>query len=113
MATYQELRAASELAGLLVQVQVACIVAADTISLEAAATPLHAERLEWARRVYADPAATAKTMIWAVLAKNRGLTAAQIAAVAVSNTANDAAVQGAVDAAVNVFAIVAPPVVTP
>ena len=100
MATYAELRTASELPSLLIQVQVACIIASDTVSLEAPATPLHAERLIWAKSVYTDPNAAARRMIWAVLAKNKTATPAQIA------TVTDANVQTSVDAAVNVFATV-------
>lgn len=100
MATYAELRTASESPALLIQVKVACIIAADTVSLESAATPLHAERLLWAKRVYENPDTMAQRMVWAVLAKNKAATPAQIAA------ATDAAVQTNVDAAVNVLATV-------
>lgn len=98
MATYAELRTASELPALLIQVQVACIVAANTISLEVDTTPLHSQRLKWASLAYGDPVATARKMIWAVLAANKSSTPAQIAG------ATDAVVQTAVDANVNTFA---------
>jgi len=98
MATYAELRAASEDPALLVKVQVACIVAANTVAMEADTVPLHAQRLQWASLAFADPVNTARRMINSVLAKNA---AAPLGAI---TGANDAAVQTAVDASVNVFA---------
>lgn len=98
MATYLEIREASEDPTLLVKVMVACLVAADTISGEATSVDLHPERLLWAKSVYNDPNLAARRMMGAVLAKNKALTKAQILA------ASDAGVQTAVDAAVNVFA---------
>lgn len=102
MATYQELRVASEDGALLIKVQVACVVAANAVALEAPATPLHAQRMLWAADVFADPVSAARRMIWSVLAKNAGMTPAQIAG------ASDSAVQTNVNASVDVFANIYP-----
>jgi hypothetical protein len=98
MATYQELRQASEDGPLLIKVQVACIVAANTIAVELDTVPLHTQRLKWAASAFADPISTAREMIWSVLAKNAAATPAQITG------ASDVTVQTNVDASVNVFA---------
>lgn len=108
MATYQELRQASENQQLLIKVQVACMVAADAIASESTGTALHDQRLKWANRVFMDPLGTAQKMINSVLAKNKSFTLVQI----IGNPPNyldgasDAAIQAAVDASVNVFATV-------
>ncbi len=98
MATYQELVTASEHAALNVRVRVACIIAAETVRTEAEATPNHVNRMAWAKAVFANPAAEASRMMWAVLAQNKATTLTAI------TSATDALVQTAVDAAVNVFA---------
>jgi hypothetical protein len=98
MATYAELRTAAELPSLLIQVQVACVVAANTVALEAPATPLHTQRMLWAADVFANPVTAAQRMVWSVLAKNAAATPAQIA------NATDATVQTNVNDSVNVFA---------
>lgn len=99
MATYAELLTAYADAPLRDKIRVACVVAAETIRTELASVANHTERLKWALRVFADPAAEADRMAWAVLAQNRSATLAQITG------ASDASVQTAVDAAVNVFAV--------
>lgn len=98
MATYAELLTASENDALLRKIRVACIVAAEKVRTEAVDVPNHANRLVWAKAVFQDPTAEATRMTWAVLAQNRAFTLAQITG------ADDATVQSAVDAAVNVFA---------
>lgn len=98
MATYAELRTASENETLLIKTQVACVIAANAVALESAATPLHDQRMLWAADVFQDPASAAKRMVWSVLAKNSSATPAQIAGV------SDSVLQGHVDASVNVFA---------
>lgn len=99
MALYSELRECSESLDLLIKVQVACIISANIIADEATDVLFHSQRLLWANSAYNDPVATAKKMVWAVLAKNAAATKAQILA------ATDATVQTNVNAAVNVFAI--------
>lgn len=99
MATYAELLALSGNSNLQTQIRVACIVAADEIWHEQASTANHANRLKWAKGVYENPELTSRNMLWAVLAANRGLTVAQI------QSASDVAVQSAVDAVVDLFAV--------
>jgi hypothetical protein len=98
MATYAELRLASEDPTLRLKITVACIVSAEVIRSEDVATTNHTNRLAWAKKVFENPDAEAKRMIWAVLAQNR---AASYSAII---SASDATVQSAVDAEVNMFA---------
>jgi hypothetical protein len=98
MATYAELLTASSNEVLINKIRVAVVIAAETVRTEAGTTPKHAERLVWAKQVFANPDAEARRMIWAVLAQNKAVTLAAIIG------ATDAAVQTAVDAAVDVFA---------
>lgn len=98
MATYAELLTASADEALVKKIRVACVVAAETVRLEADATQNHAKRLAWAKSVFESPETVAQRMTWAVLAQNRAATLPAILG------ASDAAVQTAVDAAVNVFA---------
>jgi len=99
MATYAELLEAAADVALLDKIQVACVVAAETIRNEATSVSNHTERLKWAQKVFIDPGSERNRMIWAVLAQNRAFALAQITG------ASDASVQTAVDAAVNVFAV--------
>lgn len=98
MATYAELLTASENATLNNKMRVAVVIAAEKVRTESNATANHANRLLWAKAVFADPNSEARRMMWAVLAQNQGATLAQITG------ATDATVQTAVDAAVDVFA---------
>lgn len=98
MATYDELLQANANTGLVNKVRVAVVVSATNIMTEADATPNHANRMLWAKTVFADPALAGQKMMWPVLAQNKSLALAAITG------ASDADVQGAVDAAVNVFA---------
>lgn len=99
MATYTELKLISADATFIDRIQVACIVAAEQIRLEAPATANHDARLSWAKGVLLSPSKEAARMIWAVLAQNRAATLAQITG------ATDAQLQSAVDGAVNLFAV--------
>lgn len=98
MATYAELRNLLTDSSLTNKVTVAVGVAAETIRTEAAATTNHANRLLWAKRVFEDPVARAKEMLWAVVIANRAATVAQIL------TATDLVIQANVDAVVDIFA---------
>jgi hypothetical protein len=98
MATYAELLTASSHEVLNNKIRVAVVIAAEVVRTENAATANHANRLIWARGVFVDPDREARRMVWAVLAQNAGATYAQIVG------ASDAAVQTAVNAAVDVFA---------
>lgn len=101
MATYDELltlATSSSGTALHRRIRVGVIVAADVIRLEAGATPNHAKRMEWAKAVLSNPNQEAERMLWAVLAQNRTFTTAQIL------NADDATVQTAVNAAVDLLA---------
>ena len=101
MATYAELLTLATTASgnaLQDRIRVAAVVACDLIRLEAVDTPNHASRLAWAVATLRDPGASARVLLWAVLAQNRTFTSAQIA------SADDATVQTAVNAAVNLVA---------
>ncbi len=98
MATYAELLQASDNSGLHDKMRVAVIIAAQTVWSEVDTTPNHANRLIWAKAVFAAPDAEAKRMLWSVLAQNSTLTLAQIL------NASDADVQAAVNNTINLFA---------
>lgn len=98
MATYTELFDLMNDSALRNRVSVACLVAAEAVRVEAAGTANHANRLIWAKTTFADARAAGERMLPAILAQNAALTRAQILAAA------DAALQTAVNAAVDVFA---------
>lgn len=98
MATYAEIFALNSNLSLKERVSVACVVAAETIRIEADTVGNHANRLLWAKRVFENPMAEAGRMLPVLLAQNRAASAAAI------EGATDEALQTAVDAAVNVFA---------
>jgi hypothetical protein len=99
MATYAEILLAAENEALRNKIRVACVVAAEVVRTEVpASNPNHANRMLWAKSVYADPEGTAKRMTWAVLGQNIAAPLATITG------ASDATVQTAVNAAVDVFA---------
>ena len=81
------------------RVQVACWIAAEVIRTEDAATANHASRLLWAADVLTFGAGKAEQMLCAVLAANNALTVAQI------QGASDAAIQTAVNNAVDLVAL--------
>lgn len=99
MATYQELYALRANSALRHRVQIATWIAADGIRAESDATPNHAHRLVWAREVLSFGGGKAEQMFCALLAANNGLTTAQI------ESASDAAIQTAVNNAVNLVAV--------
>ena len=98
MATYAEILTASENAVLRSKVRVACVIAAEAIRTENTGVANHANRVKWAKAVFARPIEEAERMLWAILAQNHTLTLAQITG------ATDAQVQTGVNAAVDVFA---------
>ena len=100
MATYDELLTIANSSGsaLHSRIKVAVIVACDVIRTEAAGTANHANRLKWAAATLQSPDDAARRMLWAVLAQNRVATAAQITG------ADDATVQAAVNAGVDLLA---------
>jgi hypothetical protein len=98
MATYAELLAAAGNSTLMDKMRVAVIIAADKVRAEDVATPLHAERMLWAKSVFQNPTDAAKSMMWSVLAQNASASSAAIL------SASDATVQTNVDACVSLFA---------
>lgn len=98
MATYQELRGLFAHNELKNKVEVACIVAAETIRGEDAGVTNHTNRLLWAKAAFASPRAVAGQMMMALLAANKD------AATAAITGATDSAIQTKVDAAVDLFA---------
>lgn len=84
-------------ATLLAKVQAACVITCEAIRTEAVQLANHSARVTWARQAINDPTAVAGPVLRCVLAQNAALTVAQIQA------ANDAAIQTAVNAAVNLF----------
>lgn len=98
MATYLELMAIRDDGEFQQRVAVACYFAANAIRTEGEATPYHAERLVWAKKVF-EGRADIGLMIWVVLVNNASFTSAEILA------ADDATLQTAVNNAVNLFAV--------
>lgn len=98
MATYTELFGLRANDALRNRITVACIIAAEAVRVENESTANHANRLLWAKSVFANPLAESDRMLWAVLAQNAAITLAQITG------ATDAQIQTAVNNAVNVFA---------
>lgn len=95
MADLQEQRIAAENPTLRIKVRQAVIIAAQKVIDEASTTNNHPNRLLWAKRVLPPPDAEIDRMLAYVIAKNGALTLAQIVG------AGDAAVQSAVDGAVD------------
>ena len=98
MATYTELYDVAATNVLLDRITVAVVIQAEAVRAENVATPNHANRLRWAKDVFNDPRAAARSATWAVLAQNASATKAQILA------ASDATILAAVAAVVDVFA---------
>lgn len=96
MATLAEQRTAAEDSNLRIKVQQAVIVSAQKVIDEAAATTNHTNRILWAKRVIPPPDIEVAKMLMYIIAKNNGLTLAQI--IAVTDAQVQAAVDGAVDA---------------
>ena len=98
MATYAELRQLFGHNELKNKVEVACIVAAETIRAEDPGTTNHTNRVIWAKAAFNNPSAVGAQMLMALLAANK-----DTATVAITG-ASDSAIQTKVDAAVDVFA---------
>jgi hypothetical protein len=102
MATLAELatlysRGTAQSDALLDRIKAAVLVSAEAIRVEAPATTNHAERLLWAKSAFSDPLARAHELWGAMLAANSTSTTAAILA------ASDAAIQTAVNNAVNTY----------
>ena len=98
MATYAELFSLRNDSALRNKVMTACIVAAEVIMNEDGATANHANRLVWAKKIFANPGLEADRMLMAVLAANRTETISNI------QSATDSIIQANIDAHVNLFA---------
>lgn len=98
MATYVELRQLFSHSELKNRIEVACIVAAESIRTEDGAVTNHANRLIWAKATFANPNSKRDEMLMGLLAANKDSTVEEITAV------TDAALQTLVNAAVDVFA---------
>ncbi len=82
---------------LRLRVAAACIVAAEAIRVEASSVTGHTERLVWARSVFFSPTQMAERLMPSIIAQN---SAATVAAV---QSASDASIQSAVNAAFPAF----------
>ncbi len=98
MATYAELYDLRTDSALKNKVTTACIISAETIMNELDTVPNHANRLLWAKAVFANPAGEANRMYMAILAANSGLTVSQI------KDATDSAIQANVNDHIDLFA---------
>ena len=98
MATYTELRNLLNDSILRNRVEVACIIAAETIRNEDPAVTNHSNRLIWAKRTFSSPDGVRQEMLNALLAAN------STASVEAIQSSTDAQIQTRVDNAVDVFA---------
>lgn len=98
MATFTELKDLLNDAPLRDKCKVAGIIAADAIVKELDSTTNHANRLKWAKKMFADPDTQSFPLARAVIAANNAATLAQI------NGATDSQIQTAVNAVVDTLA---------
>lgn len=98
MATYAELFDLRNDSALKNRVSAAVIIAAETVMNELDTVPNHANRLIWAKGVFANPGTESDRMFMAVLAANSDASVAQI------QGASDAAIQTNVDDHIDLFA---------
>lgn len=98
MATYEELYNLRTDSALKNKVTTACIMAAETVMNELVTVDNHANRLLWAKAVFANPSGEANRMFMAILAANVA------ADVAVIQAATDVAIQTNVDDHIDLFA---------
>jgi hypothetical protein len=97
MATYAELHSLIHNAEILNRIMAAVAILAEEIRTELPATANHAERMAWAKRALTNVDGTARGLMWIVMAQNKSFTVAQI------EGASDAALQSAVDSAVQLL----------
>jgi hypothetical protein len=98
MATYAEIFDLGNNSALRNKFTVASLVAAQAVMVESGSTTNHANRLLWAKSVFADPQGMGQKMLMAGLAANAALTVAQITAAA------DSSLLTTVQAAIDLFA---------
>ena len=98
MATLEELYSLWHDSVLENKVRAACVIAAETVMNELDTVDNHANRLLWAKAVFANPKGEATRMFMAILAANAA------ADVAVIQAATDVAIQTNVDDHIDLFA---------
>ena len=98
MASYAELYDLRNDSALRNRVTTACIIAAETVMNEDGGVANHANRLLWAKAVFANPSGEASRMFMAILAANSGSPVSAI------QNADDAAIQTNVDDHIDLFA---------
>jgi len=98
MADYDELYGLWYESGLKNRVMVAVVVAAQTIQDEVPKTPNHTNRLVWAQQTFQNPASSAESIFYVILAINKDKTVETILGI------SDTSIQTAVDNAVDIFA---------
>ena len=99
MATYDELYLLSQNGPLKNKVTVACLMAAEMIRTELTSVPNHAARLVWARKALENPDEVAVAALRAALVQSSANSVAQI------NGATDAALQIAVNNAIDLLTV--------
>ena len=99
MATLEELYSLNADGALLNKITAAMIIAAYDITAEDPGTTNHAERIVWAKSAFMAPKQKAQEMLYYLLGANSAATVGNISG------ANDAAIQTAVNSAVNFFAV--------
>jgi len=97
MATYQELYDLTTNVPLLNKVATGVAILAEDIRAEATSVTNHDLRLAWAKRALFNVDGTARSLMWVILAMNKAATVTQI------DTASDASIQTAVNAAVELL----------
>jgi len=97
MATLTELKSLFTDPVLGDKIEAACVIVAEEIRVENTGTTNHAERVLWAKQVWANSAGSRDSMLKALLGTSNGLAVASITG------ASDAAILAAVRNAVNVF----------
>lgn len=103
MATYLEIYElgmggkATPPSDLFKRIVAACTIAGELIRQEDPSTPHHDARMHWAKVTLGDPEGMANRVIWSLLAQNASYTPAQI------NSASDATIQNALEAAVGLL----------
>ena len=99
MATYDELLSIATTGNAFIaRLQVAAVMSANKIRVEANTVPNYANRQKWAKAAFQNSANAGRDLLWPVLTANAAQTSAAIL------SASDAAIQAAVDAAVDVLA---------
>ena len=85
------------------KIMAAVLIKAEAVRAETPQPTNYLDRLQWVRVAFLDPVDTAEALYGAILAANAGSTVAQITG------ANDAAIQNAVNTAVESFLMLPPP----